>query len=69
MMVVGLNNYQDPLNKHKYFCASMVSMNGCFTRYYSYVESLCKKDISEFYVLTIFSMYNYILSFINNLRK
>lgn len=56
-MVVGLDIYQDSLNKHKYYCAVMVSMNGCFTRYFSYVKSLFNKDISEFYVSSIASMY------------
>ncbi|KAL4127466.1 hypothetical protein QTP88_011637 [Uroleucon formosanum] len=53
IMVVGLDIYQDSLNKHKYYCAVMVSMNGCFTRYFSYVKSLFNKDISEFYVSSI----------------
>lgn len=56
-MVVGLNMYQDSLNKHKYFCAVMVSMNGYFMRYFSYVKLLCKKDIPEFYISSIASMY------------
>lgn len=56
-MVVGLNMYRDSLNKHKYFCAVMVSMNESFTRYFSSVDSICEEDISEFYVLSIASMY------------
>ncbi|XP_022170436.1 piwi-like protein Siwi isoform X2 [Myzus persicae] len=53
IMVVGLNMYRDSLNKHKYFCAVMVSMNESFTRYFSSVDSICEEDISEFYVLSI----------------
>eukprot|EP00102_Acyrthosiphon_pisum_P022180 XP_016659390.1 PREDICTED: protein aubergine-like [Acyrthosiphon pisum] len=53
IMVVGLDMYQDPLNKNKYFCAVMVSMNGYSMRYFSYVKLVYKKDISKFYVSSI----------------
>ncbi|XP_060882041.1 piwi-like protein Siwi [Metopolophium dirhodum] len=53
IMVVGLDMYRDSLNKHKYFCAVVVSINNCNMRYSSYVKLLCKKDISEFYVSCI----------------
>jgi len=55
-MVVGLNIYRDSRNKHKYFCGVMVSINEPFTRYASYVDTLYKENISEFYVTSIASM-------------
>jgi len=56
-MVVRLDMYRDSLNKHKYFFAVVVSINGCNMRYFSYVKLLCKKNISEFYVSSIVGMY------------
>ncbi|XP_025191715.1 piwi-like protein Siwi [Melanaphis sacchari] len=52
-MAVGLDIYQDLHNSDRYFCAVMASMDDSFTRYFSFVESLCKENISEFFVSTI----------------
>ncbi|XP_060846800.1 piwi-like protein Siwi [Rhopalosiphum padi] len=52
-MAVGLDIYQDLHDKRKYFCAVMASMDDSYTRYFSFLESLRKEYISEFFVTTI----------------
>jgi len=68
-MAVGLDIYQDLHDKRKYFCAVMASMDDSYTRYFSFLESLRKEYISEFFVTTIASMYIKVYHFLKTYKN